>query len=266
MNHMYWRKQAADKPLFPDILWSRPESKAGAGKLAIIGGNAFAFGAPGIAWNEANDSMVGICHVLLPDAIKKTVAQLLPEAEFAPSNPSGSFSKKALDDLLRLSQWSDCAMLAGDLGRNSETAILLESYLAKYTGLLAITQDAADYFKEMPLLALDRPQTLVTVSLAQLQRMFIATPFIKPITYGMSTPQLVETLHEYTAKYQACIITKHNDLIFVAQNGQVVTQKHEDKVWRIKTTARSAVFWLQNPSKQFEAIVSSLAITPDETV
>lgn len=262
----YWQKQKADEPLFPDILWSRPESQAGAGKLTVIGGNAFAFGAPGIAWNKAGDADVGICHVLLPDAIKKTVSQMLPEAEFAPSNPSGSFSKKALDDLLRMSNWGDAAILAGDLGRNSETAVLLETYVEKYTGPLTITQDAADYFKETPKLILDRPNTLVAVSVAQLQRMFIATPFIKPITYGMTTPQLAETLHEYTQKYQSCIITKHNDLLFVAQGGQVVTHKLEDKVWRIKTATRATVFWLQNQNQQFEAIVTSLAITPDKNV
>ena len=128
MTSTYWQKQI-DAPLYPDIMWSRPESAAGAGKLAVIGGDSHGFGAPGIAWNVANSSGVGVCKVLLPDAVKKVVKGILPDADFAPSTPSGSFSKKALDELLSIASWSDATLLAGDIGRNSETAIALEQFV-----------------------------------------------------------------------------------------------------------------------------------------
>ena len=256
--HEYWLRQTNDSPLFPDILWSRPESMAGAGKLVVIGGNAHAFGAPGIAYQAALEAGVGVCRVLLPDAVKKIVRGILPDADFAPSTPSGSFAKQSLSELLSVSSWGDCTLIAGDVGRNSETAILLENFVKNYQGLLAITHDGMDYFRETPLQVMDRPDTLVVLSLSQLQKCFINTPTITPITYSMSTPQLVEALHSYTDTHSACIITKHNDLLFVAQAGKVATQKCEDKIWRTKTAARASVFWLQNPSKQFEAVVSSL--------
>ena len=43
MNHSYWHIQTTEKPLFPDIEWNRPEQRAHAGKLVIIGGNKLGF-------------------------------------------------------------------------------------------------------------------------------------------------------------------------------------------------------------------------------
>lgn len=256
----YWHKQSPDNPLYPDILWSRPETKVGAGKLAIIGGNAHAFGAPGIAWNTANESGIGVVKVLLPDAIKKTVRHVLPDAEFAPSNPSGSFSKKAMSDLLSIASWSDAALLAGDLGRNSETAVLLEEFVQKFHGLLTVTQDAADYFKSLPRLLLERDDTFIAVSLAQLQKFFINLPIITPITYSMTEVQLAEALHTLTQDHRikAVVAVKHNDTLFIAFNGAIVSTSLEAQIWRIKTASRGTVFWLQNPTKPLESIVSSL--------
>ncbi|MDO8265638.1 MAG: NAD(P)H-hydrate dehydratase [Candidatus Saccharibacteria bacterium] len=259
MEHTYWLRQS-DKPLFPDILWSRPESKSGSGKLAIIGGNSHGFGAPGIAYGSANSIGAGVVRVLLPDAVKKVVKGLLPDADFAPSTPSGSFNKQALSDLLQLHNWADCTLLAGDVGRNSETAILLEQFIQKSSGLLTITQDAVDYFKEIPLQIMDRENTLIVLSIAQLQKMFINTPTITPITLSMSAPQLAEALHDYTLEHSATIVTKHNDLIFVADKGRVSSTKNEEKIWRVMTAAKMSVFWMQNPDKVFESVTSALAI------
>ena len=42
-THSYWHKQTADKPLYPDIEWSKPEQKSQAGRIGIIGGNSLGF-------------------------------------------------------------------------------------------------------------------------------------------------------------------------------------------------------------------------------
>lgn len=268
MSADYWQKQG-DEPLFPDILWSRPENKGGAGKLAIIGGNAHAFSAPGIAYDVALQAGAGVVQVLLPDAIRKTVKHILPDAGYAASNPSGSFANKALDELTRISSWSDMVLVAGDLGRNSETATLLEKFVDVYTGSVVITQDAADYFKETPSLVVDRPDTMLVVTLSQLQRIFIATPSIIPITYTMSVSALAEALHEYTLEHQATIVVLHDELVYIAHNGQIITSKvasnPPDESWRVKTAARAAVFWMHSPTMPMQAAVSSLSNTaPDE--
>lgn len=258
MSTPYWYKQTANTPLYPDILWSRPESKMGAGKLAIIGGNVHAISAPGIAYNIAMEAGVGTCKVMLPDAVKKTVKLMLPDAEFAPSTPSGSFSKRALDELLNLSGWSDGTLLAGSFGRNSETATLLESFVAKFPGLLTITEDALDYFKSTPRILLERSHTCIIASLAQLQRIYINIPLITPIVYSMTLLQLVEALHELTLKHPATVLVKHNDLLCIAHGGTVVTTDYMAVPWRVQTASRASVFWLQNPGRPLESISSSI--------
>jgi NAD(P)H-hydrate repair Nnr-like enzyme with NAD(P)H-hydrate dehydratase domain len=259
----YWRKQDIKKPLFPDIIWSRPESKTNSGKLAIIGGHSHGFGAPGIAYMQALEANVGVCKVLLPDAIRKTVSHVLPDASYGPSNPSGSFSKSALDNFLEISQWSDAVLLSGDFGRNSETAVLLESYVQKYTGPLIITQDAADYFKSFPHLLMNRMNTTLVISLAQLQKIFINAPLITPITYGMTQVHLVQALHDFTKKYSLNIVVKHQENLFVACNGQITSTSNSEMPWRVKTASKASVFWLQNPSKPLDSITTSFVFNLD---
>lgn len=255
----YWRKQTTDKPLYPDLLWSRPENKAQAGKLLVVGGNAHGFAAAGEAYAEATKAAIGTARVLLPDSLQKTVGRVFEAGEYAPSTPSGSFSQRALAELLTMGQWSDAVLLAGDLGRNSETAILLEQFISKYSGQLTLTKDAADYFTKMPSALLARRDTLLVLSFAQLQKIAVSVRFAAAFIFDMDFLRLIEALHEFTQQHQTAIIIKHLQTIFVAVNGQVSTTKlpKDPETWRVQTAARAAVWWLQNPAKPFEALTTS---------
>ena len=144
MENTFWVKQDPKKPLFEDLIWNKPENKLHAGKLLIIGGNAHEFAAPGQAYDEAVKAGIGSAKVLLPNVLQKTIGQFLENAEFAPSNKSGGFARAALAEWIAFSDPADAVLIAGDLGRNSETAIVLESFLEKYTGQTVITKDAID--------------------------------------------------------------------------------------------------------------------------
>ncbi len=258
MDRTFWHKQTVNTPLFPDLLWSRPENRHHAGKLLIIGGNVHGFTAPATAYNEAMKAGAGVARVILPDALQKTVGTLVPEAEFVPSTPSGSFAQKALAEIIAASTWADGVLLAGDYSRNSETAILLETFTEKYSGQLTLTKDAADYFAKSPRTLLHRPDTTLVISLAQLQQLGISSNFRTPITYSMGLLQFVDVLHEFTSQFTATVITQHVDNMFVATDGQVSTTSltSPQKVWRVSTAAYAATWWLQNPSKPFEAMTT----------
>lgn len=260
MDRTYWHRQTVDKPLYPDLLWSRPENKRQAGKLLIVGGNAHSFAAAGEAYAEAVKAGIGTARVLLPDSLQKTVGRVLEAGEYAPSTPSGSFGQTALAELLAMSQWADAVLLAGDLGRNSETAILLEQFITKYSRQLTISKDATDYFTKTPEGLLGRENTLLVLSFAQLQKVAANARFTKAFTFDMDFLHLVEALHEFTQKHQINIIVKHLQTIFVAAGGQVSSTKlPEDlEIWRGKTAAHAAVWWLQNPSNVFQALSTSL--------
>jgi hypothetical protein len=262
MERDYWFRQEPGKLLFPEMEWSRPENRQHAGKLLVVGGNAHGFAAPAEAFARATTAGIGTARVLLPDAVQKIVGRVLEHGEFAPSTPSGSFSQKALNELLLSAQWADAVLLAGDLGRNSETAILLEKFLAKYPQDVTLTKDAVDYAVSAPHTVLNRPQTLLVLSLSQLQRLSIAAKSPKPIAFSMDLLRLTEWLHEFTTAHQPYIIVKHLDTMFVGAAGKVSTTKlgQELPIWRIAAAAQASVWWAQNPSKPFEALTTSIVI------
>ncbi|MBI1856731.1 hypothetical protein HY003_03405 [Candidatus Saccharibacteria bacterium] len=314
MDLTYWHKQTMDAPLFPDLQWSRPEHKKHAGKLLIIGGNLHGFAAPAEAYIEANRAGVGLTRVLLPDAVKKIAGNILETVDYAPSTPSGSFSRQALADFIEQSAWADSVLLVGDFGRNSETAILLEKFMSKldlrkiarsqgksaradsgltegevalatskegrplpleiswsgdggalgksskFTGPVVIAKDAADYFLNTPKSAFERPNTTFVVSMAQLQKIVSGLDLPTPVTFGMDLLKLVDTLHQVTKNYPVSIVVKHLNNILVAVGGQVSTTKLETDlpVWQVKTATHASVWLIQNPSKAFEALTTSL--------
>lgn len=261
MSMNYWTKQDANKPSFPDLAWSKPENKMHAGKLLIVGGNLHGFSAPARAFTASQKAGIGMTRVLLPDAIQKSVKAFMPEADFAFSTPSGSFATASLDTLIDNAGWADATLVAGDLGRNSETAVLLESFINKYDGLLNLTKDSLDYLIETPQLIIDRENTLVTISFSQLQKLFIASKSQQAITNDMGLVRFVDALRDFTMQHTVHIITKYHDTYIAASNGRVSTTKEQSKkeIWRVDTAAAAAVWWLQHPGTPFEAFTSSFA-------
>lgn len=212
------------------------------------------FAAPAEAFAESERAGVGAARVLLPDAAKKLVGKKLPHIGYAPSTPSGSFSQKALAELMDASQWADAVLIAGDLGRNSETSILLEKFLQKYTGQLTITKDAVDYVIQAPQVALNRPNTLLVLSFAQLQKLAMRASHPKAFTFDMPILRFIETLRDFTQKNSVSICVQHLEQVHCAINGQIVSTPYHQNVWRVKTAAHAAVWWLQNPNKAVEAL------------
>lgn len=261
MNDMdYWQKQTKTQALFPDIIWSRPESLTHKGKLLIIGGNLHGFSSVASAYDQAKLSGAGHIKVLLPECLRKTFSGVLDNAEFASCTPSGSFSQKALGEFLIYSDWADGVLLVGDLGRNSETTILLEKYVSKYTGFLTITRDSADYFMPMSEAIINRLNTTLVINLSQLQKLARELKFDTPFLLGMGVVMLAQALHKFTKTYPVNIVTKELNNIVVASQGRVSSTKlDEDKeFWRAEIATKNTVFWIQNTSKPFEAITSSL--------
>ncbi len=198
--------------------------------------------------------------MLLPDALKKVVGSIIENGEYAPSTPSGSFSQQALAEITDLSAWADAVLLAGDFGRNSETAILLEKFLGKSSQQIIVTKDSVDYFSNLAAQLFNRTSTTVVLTMAQLQRLVKNIGYPKVVTFGMDLLSLVSLLQEFTTQYGANIVVKHLDNIFVSTSGKVTTTKLPDKmpIWRVKTAATCAVWWLQNPDQTLEALTSGI--------
>ncbi len=260
MDRDYWLRQDAE-PLFKNLLWSRPETKMTAGKLLIIGGHAQSFAAPAEAYTAAVAAGIGTVRVMLPASLEKTVGKIFPAAEFAPSNPSGGFAASALAELLAAAQWADGVLLAGDLGRNSETMAMLENFGSKYTGPLTITRDTGDFFCAQPGSLRSRPNTLLVITTDQLRRLGTSLNWSHAFSSSLGIVQTVELLHVLTGEYpNLLIITYQQGEYIAAVGGQVsTTPAPSDKpVWRVDRAAAAATWWLQVPDKSFEALTTSL--------
>lgn len=258
--HEYWKQQQPTKPLFPDIEWSKPEQKTSRGRLGIVGGNKLGFAGVAESYSTTLNTGAGEVRVLLPDCLRKSIPPSMTDAIFAPCNPSGSLSRDALPDLTALSTWASCLLLAGDAGRNSETAIAYSDLIRDYTGQLVITRDAVDLVKNDSEALVNRPNTVLIVSFAQLQKMFQAVYYPKMLTFSMQLLQLVEAVHKFTVTYPVTIAVLHRDTLVVAHDGEVVTTKWETPlaIWRGITAARAATYLMWTPNQPLQAIATSL--------
>ena len=260
MQQSYWIKQG-EKPLFPDLLWARPEVKSAAGKLLVVGGHAQSFAAPAEAYAGAEKAGIGVVRVLLPDSLQRTVGKLFPAAEFAPSNPSGGFATRTLAELLTHASWADGVLLAGDIGRNSESLAMLENFVGKYPGQLTITKDTADFFCTQPQSIVERMDTLLVISMGQLQKLGQALKLPYAFTSDLGMLQQVELLHDFTLAHPNLnIITRHHDQYVIAVKSRICTSPvpSDTPIWRVSSAASAATWWLQNPTKPFPALSTSV--------
>ncbi len=165
----------------------------------------------------------------------------------------------ALAQLLEAAQWADGVLLAGDFGRNSETAILLDSFMDKFEGQVTVAQDGLDYFWGSKSPLIERAETLSVINLGKLQKLAKSNRPATPVLHSMMLSDLVELLHDWTTGNPGLIITMHADHLIVASDGQVsTTPSVKNDNWQIELAAYASVWWLQNPQKPFEAITTAI--------
>ncbi len=253
----YWLRQSKDQPLFEDVLWSRPENKRSAGKLLIIGGHANAFSHTVRAYETVKNSGIGSVRVLLPESLQSTIGTHLEDIWYCPSNKSGSFNQQALADWLDHANWADGILVDDDLGKNSEISIILEKFIEKHKGQINFLGEVFAQLDVRELIR--RADSLVTLNMKELQKFMIEAHSMHAIYSGMQLNQLVEALHLFTGRFEIAILTKHQGSMVVGYRGRVATQAETSgDMWQIDCASSASVFWLQNPSRTFEAVTTSL--------
>lgn len=258
MEATNWLRQT-EKPLFPELEWNKPERRDQAGRLLIVGGTMHELNAPARAFEYARKNGIGDIKIALPNKTKRLVGTTLPEAVFLPSTNSGELSSEGNHELLEYALWSDTILFAGENGRNSQTTILFEEILRTFTGNAVITKDAFDILINHPKTILERSQTTLVLSFAQLQKLVQNSKNPTALTFTMDLVKLVDFLAKLSKEYPAGIVTQHQNQLIVAQNGRVSTTKltTEEKQWRLHTASLAACYTTWNPKKQFESLTES---------
>lgn len=259
-EYIYWTRQTTDKSLFPDIEWSKPEQKSKAGRLGIIGGNKLSFMAVADNYAVALVTGAGEVRVLLPDVLKKSIPSSMTDVIYGITNPSGSLAREALVEMKAIGNWATGILLIGDAGRNSETSIVYEDFIREYTGPLTVTRDAIDLIRNSSMALIERPNTLLILSFAQLQKLFQTVYYPIVLTFSMQLTNLVEALHKFTVTYPTCITVLHNDTVLVAYGGKVTSTPWDSpmQIWRGITATNAATYWLWSPTKILESVTASL--------
>ncbi len=259
-SHPYWHKQTAEKPLYPDIEWSKPEQKSQKGRLGIIGGNKLGFISVAENYETSLKTGAGEARVLLPDILKKSIPPTMNDVVFGASNPSGGLAKGAISEMEALGDWATGILLIGDAGNNSETAILYESFVKNYIGRLTITRDAVDLLINTSSELIDRPDTLLIASLSQLQKLFRTVYYPKVLTFSMQLTNLIEAVHKFTITYPITVAVLHQNTMLVAGGGEVTSTPFTEpmKIWRGETATKAAIYWLWGPTKPLESTTASL--------
>jgi hypothetical protein len=260
MSDSFWLKQSIKHPLFEDLLWSRPEHKSRAGKLLIAGGSSHGFSDPALAYTLANEAGAGRINVLLPNSLKASVGSHLEDAVFAPSNATGSFSRTSLADFIDQANWADLTLLAGDFGHNSETAIVLESFLADYKGELCLTNDSADHFFATPSTLFERPNTFIVLEVSKLQKLLSKLKLSKAILSTTNLTQTIDFMKELTDKYPVGLVISNDPFYILGNKGQVAATEigTVPKNWTLVIASYLSVWWMQNKDQPFKAAATGI--------
>jgi hypothetical protein len=251
------QKQDANEPLFPEIEWEAPQNVKQRGELLIVGGSPHGFASVANSYEYAKEAGIGRAKVVMPIATENTVKDFIDDIAFLPSTPSGSFSKKGLTELKAYAQESWGTLLAGEFGRNSETASLIEGFLMSTSGKVIISKDAVNYAStSYPRPILQRENTLLIASLSQLQKLLKNAGVEEAVKFEMGIDQLAKYLEALSDNVKLALVTMHHKHLFVAANSRVtVTPLNADEtLWQTRIAAYCSVYWLQHDSKPVEGI------------
>lgn len=261
MESINWLKQT-DKPLFAQLEWDKPERRDQAGRLLIVGGHQHNLNAPGKAYEYVQAAGIGSVQIVLPSKVKSLVGATLPGSVFLPSTPSGELSRDGLGELVVHAQWADTILLAGDVGRNSQTTLLLTDLMEQVSTPIVITKDALDACQNTPEVIVNRPDTTVVASFSQLQLLVKRLNWPEAFTFGMGLVKLVEQLQKFTASRPVNIVTLHENIFVVASGGQVsstpyVQTDETQRAWRTRFSATASCYLTWHQERQFEALTHS---------
>lgn len=254
-------KQSTDEYLFPEIEWEKPQNKRQKGDLLIVGGSPHGFASVANSYEYALKAEVGTAKVLMPNSVEQTVKGFIDNIDFLPSTPSGSFSKKGLNQLAEYSKEAWATLLAGEFGRNSETASLIEGFLMSHPDKICLTKDAIDYaITSYPKQILFRKDTLLVISLSQLQKLLQRAGMQENIKIEMGLEQIAKFLAGLSEEAESMIITVHHKHVFVAVNGRVsfTSLGPDERLWQSEVAAYASVYWIQHKGKEFEAVTTAV--------
>lgn len=155
-----------DRPLYPKVLYNRPVTRHGAGRMLIVGGHAGEFSLPTSIYSFAMASGIGEVTAVLPDNLAKLLGGA-PGTVFASSNASGSLDQTALGRIIELSEDMDAIAIGASLSNNSSTSMLVERLITELDRPLILFEEALPAMRQSVNAITGRAQTLIILTLPE---------------------------------------------------------------------------------------------------
>jgi NAD(P)H-hydrate repair Nnr-like enzyme with NAD(P)H-hydrate dehydratase domain len=246
-----------DKPVFPDIFWSRPTTKARAGRLLIVGGQRHEFSQVQAIFEMSQASGSGYVQAAMPDSLRP----LLRDNAFGhllPATSSGSLGRAATAELLQLAEDYDALIVGANLTNNSETGILIETLIREVERPIIITEETIGILKFHPDLITGNPKALVVTTMGGLFN--LANYHHLPLAIRPNSGVLgkLEILHQLSA-ISKCSYFVFDGEIMVSADGQLGLTPLQQPLSRLPAapTGVAGTFWVQERTRPFEALMTA---------
>ena len=242
-----------DKPLYEDILWSRPVRRTG--RILLVGGHRDGFSELQKAYQGFEDAQVSECHLALPDKLSRLVGSLEGISLLA-STPSGSISRDALSELVYLANESDLVSLGPDLSNNSETTLAMQRLIAETRASILIPPQSAEQLLPEAGEWKNKENLLVFLNYKQLYKLASKLAVDATIPLNVTNDAIAEIALAVSKEFSPSIVVMMPDSIIIAVNGKAsVTKTKTDDLGKI--IGLLGTFWLQNESKRYEALTTA---------
>lgn len=252
------QKQTRNAPLFPDLLWARPERKEQAGKLLIIGGSTHGFADAVKSYEYALVAGIGEVKVMLPKGVEKLIGSI-PDTLYVSQVENGSFAHGALQEIQSYLPWADGLLLPGELTNNAETTLLIEDILRVASVPLIITGDTIETVTK----TLNEPlptKPVVITTFRQLQRLAYTHSGKQPLLSSSSLDQQVAIMQALTNKLGlGALVRLDQEQILVTSSDQASLTISSKSL--IEFATHAAVLTAQLPGKLYEAVTTAAILS-----
>jgi NAD(P)H-hydrate repair Nnr-like enzyme with NAD(P)H-hydrate dehydratase domain len=252
-----------DTPLYPKILYNRPVTRTGAGRLLVVGGYPGEFSLPTTIHQLSMAAGIGECSVVLPETLAKLLGGA-PGTFYAPANPSGSLSPEGLGRILELSEDADAVALGASLSNNSTTAILIEKLVAELERPYAIFEDGLRAMHHNLRAVTDNPDALVIVTMAEVFKLCGLLQIPIRIREGAGLINKLEIIADLAAASR-CSYAVYGTEIIVAAGGPLVVTPINYRLSLVPAIFYAVLptFWLQSPTNRAAGLATGAYIIRD---
>lgn len=235
-----------DAPLYPKVLYNRPITRSGGGRLLIVGGHSGEFSLPTAVHQFAMAAGVGEATAVLPDNLAKFLGGA-PGTAFAASSSSGSLGREALGRILELSEEADAVAVGASLSNNSNTAMLMERLIGELARPVIVFDEGLVALKHHIPAVTDNPQALIIATMAEVFKLCSGLNVSINIRPGGGLLNKLEIIRDLAAASR-CAYAVFGTEIVVAAGGELIVTPCN---YRLALTpalfyGTLSTFWLQN--------------------